>query len=679
MNAGRWGHRIGLLAATCAAMLLVTGCDGGGGGGTDAGPDVLPDVTPDAFDDTPGDIANDRGPDVDDVVDPTALALVASGRELLSAGESLAAIDTFGRALERAPGLPDAQWGLVLARFQANVAMFSSLPGMINFKDDPDAPAQGVLPIAAWPTHPGTVGTAIDALHAAALAQKERLDALKALPGNPVFHLEGGLPLAFGDHPMMNLCCSWDRSELHGISAFNHMMFALVALLGSQDTDVNLLTLETMMDDRGLVATLAGILDESPKAFTLLPEGGADTWRSIKAEIAGAADDTLAAADSMAEDNGLEDNVATLTTTAHRHLLLHGSFPSGKTELEVLWDGDSASLKATVEKVKAHLAGDATARLSLEGDVLTALGTLVDVVNRTVGINTVATSLGFKLPDLVTGMLDSLDPEDPEQLVPLLGSLLPLLGLANGTIQFDLLALLDTPFNLRDFFPNWGSVPDAEWPAFLRSYECLKGGATLTNATLTFTFHDASATVTPAVMLVQSFATADGKGDPLDTEHGILAARGGFTEIFTALVPVAEGDTATDDDGTLILPAGGSAYATWTAANGTSTLRFGGNTADGFAPYVYADACPDTTTAWDGPHFGETEFADAVEVSAPGQTSPLGAIAADGTASLQGHLAFRSPSLGGLLWIDRGTGLAPADQVAINGFINAIFSKLGAL
>ena len=553
------------LAMGLALAAFVYAC-GGGGGTPAADADVLGDTSVPETVETEVQDTSDRDTSGDaetatETVDPIALDLVASGKELLSAGESLAAMDTFDRALELAPGLPDALWGRTLARFQSSVAMFGSLAGLLNFKHDPDSTGPDLAP-RAWVSHPGTVGANVDALHSAAILQKQRLQDLMALPQTPVFHLEGGLPLAFGDHPMMSLCCSWDRSELHGISAFNEMMLTLVELLGSQDTQVQLLSLERMAKERGLTATLAGMLVENPTLMTLMANGGAETWRSMKDSIAAAADATLAAADLMAQDNGLEDNVATLTLDDHPHLVLHGAFPGGATELEILWDGQAASLKDTVLKVQAHLAGDASRRLTLEGDVLVALGTLVDLLNRTVGIATIASSLGFDLPDLLTGLLDSLDPEDPEQLVSLLGSLLPAVGIANGTVQFDLLAFVGSPFSLRDLFPNWGTVPDSPWPGFLKSYECLKGGATLTpgDATnlLALTLHDPSAAQAPASLAVSSFATPDGTGEAFDTEAVVPTATEGFTGVFTATVAVTTGDApGSPGDGALVVPAGG--------------------------------------------------------------------------------------------------------------------------
>lgn len=618
-----------------------------------------------------------------DAVDEVALALVVSGKERLSLGESLAAMDAFGRALERTPGLVDAQWGLVLARFQSSVSMFGSIPGLLNLKEDPDAPeVPPVATLRAWAPHPGTVGITIDGMHAAALEQKARLDALKALPDNPVFHLEGGLPLAMGDDALMALCCSWDRSELFALSAFNDLTLAFVAFLGSQDTDVPFERLERLFKDLGLTNALTRVLAENPGFLTLLPEGGSDAWLSMKGWLAASVEDTLTSATLMEQGSDLADNVATLTAAGRPHLVLHGTFPSGVRELEVLWDGTSVSLKDTLTRVKAHLAGDRAQRLRLDADVVVALGVLVDIVNRTVGIATVAESLGFTLPDMVTGLIDSLDPEDPEQLAGLAGSLLSLVGIPAGSVELDLLTFLETPFDIRDFFPNDGPVPDSTYRDFLKSFECVKGGATLTAGdgadTLVLTAHDPSAIATPAPLSVSTYASADGTGDAFDTEAATLVPMAGFTGIYTATLSVKSGTAAGPaGDGVLVLPAGGSLWTTYVSAvHPESSAVIGGNAVDGYAAYAYAAPCADKTTAWDGSHFGEIEFAGAVEVTSAGVETAVLAVPADGKAARQGVMAFRSPSMDGLLWLAEDDVLALADQASFGTWITRILSAL---
>ena len=60
----------------------------------------------------------------------------------------------------------------------------------------------------------------------------------------------------------------------------------------------------------------------------------------------------------------------------------------------------------------------------------------------------------------------------------------------------------------------------------------------------------------------------------------------------------------------------------------------------------------------------------------PGQTTPLQPVAADGKAVRQGVMAFKSPSMDELLWLDRGAGLALADQAAMGAWINRILSAV---
>ncbi|HOI10881.1 MAG TPA: hypothetical protein PK313_10440, partial [Myxococcota bacterium] len=141
------------------------------------------------------------------------------------------------------------------------------------------------------------------------------------------------------------------------------------------------------------------------------------------------------------------------------------------------------------------------------------------------------------------------------------------------------------------------------------------------------------------------------------------------------LVVSADGSPA--DDGKLHLPEGGAVQATYTSATAPDgTVTIGGTLADGLTAWDYGAACSDDTTPWDGPHFGEAEFADAVQIAAPGQSTPLAPIPADGKASRAGAFAFPSPSFAGLIWVDGGDGFAVADQASFNALIGRVLAAL---
>jgi hypothetical protein len=622
------------------------------------------------------------------VVDETALELVAQGKARLSAGESLSAIDSFSLALDRVPGMPEAEWGMALARLQSSVSMWSGLIGLIKFSTDPDAPIPPVgaptLRALEWSKHEGTIGNLVDNLYAASMEQKARLDVMKAQVDNPVFTLEGGLPLYMGDKVMMNLCCDWDRSEIYAISSFNNLMLAFVSFLGSQNTDVVFDRFEYLFKELpGISYSLTAALEEFPDFFTLLPEGGSETWLTLGTHVANSATDCLESVRLMEEGNDLAQNVATLTDDEKPHLLLHGTFPSGDTEFEILWDGTAGSLKDTVVKVKSHLAGDPDTRLSLDTDVLVAIGVLVDIINRTVGIETLLTSMGFNLPDIVTGLIGSLDKTDPEQLVGLLGSILPLVGIEVGTVEIDLATFFQSPFNVRDFFPNYGAVPGSEYKTFLKSFECIKGGTTLlghsASDTITVYIQDSSVSQNEIVLTVNSYSTADGTGDVFDTQTATLLPVAGFTGMYSGTFELLGGLAPDLEDVTLIIPDAGSIKTTYTSAvNTESTISLGGNYTDGFTPWDYGAACAEDTLGWDSAHFGETEFASAIEVVSPRVTRALEEVAGDDKASLQGFMAFKSPSFDGLLWIKQGETFAVADQAGFSTMINNVLTKLGS-
>lgn len=678
-------------AATCLALLLAAGLlaacgDGGGAPGNDVIEDAAPDPggdTTEAPDDGRPDGTVDATPP--DATDPTALELVRMGKERLSAGESLAAMDAFDRALEHAPGLQDAEWGLVLARFQSTVAMFGSLIGLINMKQDPDAPQAMTLRSLAWPDHEGAVGEMVDNLYRGATAQQARLDRLKASADNPVFTLEDGLPLAMGDHPMMRLCCDWDRSDVHGISSFNHMLLALTSFLGSQDARVSLDRIYDLFKQvPGITNALTQVLDEYPDLLTLLPASGADLWRATGDFVGAAADDALEAARLMVRDEGDGRPVATLADDGIAYLVLHGEFPDDRQELQVLWEGKEASLKAVVEKVAAHLDGNPDSRLSLDGEVLVAIGVLVDVIHRTVGFDQVAAGLGFELPDIALTLLDGLDPADPDQLVGLLGMVLPMVGIEAGSVELDLATFFDTPFHLRDFLPAAGPEPGTPHKTFLRSFECARGGALVVEdagtRTATLFVHDPSAVAETVELNVVAYEAPSGSDEPFDVETVVLAPFAGFTGLYSgALELVVSADGSPADDGKLHLPEGGAIQAIYaSAAHPDATVPIGGTLEEGLTAWDYGASCADDAKPWDGPHFGEAEFAGAVEVTAPGETRPLPVVPADGVTGRSAMMAFPAPSFAGLIWLDGDEGFAVADQATFSALIGGVMAALEA-
>lgn len=695
-NPGQTGRRptAPLLAAILVTAGLMVACsDGGGPSSLDVIEDATADATADATDpgtDTlvpPDDVRIDATADLTppDATDPNALELIAMGKERLSAGESLAAMDAFGRALDFAPGLQDAEWGLVLARFQSTVAMFGSLIGLIKMKEDPDAPRAMAFRDTTWPDHKGTVGEAIDSLHRSAVEQQARLDLLRDTANNPVFTLEDGLPLAMGDLPMMRLCCDWDRSDVHGISSFNHLMLAFVSFLGSQDSDVSLDRIYELFHELpGITNVLTRLFDENPDLLGLLPDSGEDTWRAAGVHVAAAANAALEAARLMALDDGSGNPVATLADDGIAYLVLHGDFPGDRQALTVLWEGTGPSMKDVVEKVAAHLGGDAEARLSLDGDALVAIGVLVDIINRTVGFQAILDALGFQLPDIVGGFLDLLDPEDPDQLVGMLGVVLPMIGIQAGTVELDLATFFDTPFHLREFLPNAGPEPGTPYRTFLRSFECARGGALLTTEgathTATLFVHDPSTTEDTILLNVVGYATPGGADEPFDIEAVVLTPFQGFTGLYWGTVDLIVSESASAaDDGVLHLPGGGEVRAHYASPlYPDATVAITGTLADGLTPWDYGAACPDDTTPWDGPRFGEAEFVDAVEVTRPGQSVPVSQIPADGKAGRWALMAFPSPSFAGLIWLKEGETFAPATQASFGALFGGVMAALEA-
>lgn len=628
---------------------------------------------------------------VGDIITNLTLAqLVEMGKARLSSHESLSAMDSFGRALDIAPECTDAIWGMVLARFQSNVSMWGSLIRLANLKEDPDAEPDADQAIMAltertleWSEHDGTIGVTVDGLYKSAMEQKARLDKIKNAENNVTFNLDSGLPLYSGSDQMMYLCCEWDRASAWGISSFNNLMLALTAFLGSQDTDISFeFVKDAFRELPGISNGMVYMLDEYPEFLTLLGDQGAKSWKATADYIAESAGDALEAVRLMGEGTAGPDAVATLSEGDHPYLVLHGAFPSGSDEFEILWDGESASLKTTVEKVKAHLSGDAGARLSLDEDILVAIGILVDIINRTVGIQSIIDSLGVELPEIVGGLLSSLDPEDPDQLVGLLASLLPLLGIEAGSVEVDLATFFANPFNVRDLFPNACDDPGTEYRTFAKSYECARGGATviigdMTDQT-TYWIHDPSSTTNTVELTLKSYATNDTTGAEFDTDTLTLTAILGFDGLYSGQIGLAYDESPSAvGDGMLVYPGPGSVVATYVSVNQPeSVVTIYGDRSDGFPEWDYGAACADGSVAWDAPRFGESEFASAVEVTAPGEQTAMQPIAADGHASLMGMMAFKSPSFNGLLWVKDGESFSVVDQAGFADLFNGILAAL---
>lgn len=666
---------------TILPFMVWSGCSDGD---TPTDVDVIGDQVdpPDTFEtEDPGATDENGRPDGDvddttDTADPDlelAMQYVAIGKERLEAGESLAALDAFDWALQTVPDLQEAHWGMVLARFQSTVSMFGSLVGLAKYKEDPDAPQP--IKSLTWPKHEGTIGVSIDALYKSALEQQERINGLKAATENPIFSLEGGLPLEFSGLPMMRLCCDWDRSDLYGISSWNQLMLAFVTFFGSQNLELSFERVNQLLKTvPGFTNKLGVLLDEYPNIATLLPQHGAELWRYAGTYLAQAADDALQAAALMEDD---KNAVATLEETSNVYLVLHGEFSEGRDQLRVIWDSSSVSLKDIATKVKANMAGEPGNRLSLDKEVLPAIVVLLDIANRTFGIQPLLNKLGISLPDAIAGLIGVLDKKDPEQLVELAVSLLPNIGLPEDTIELDLANFFDTPFNIRDLLPVMGPEPSVKTAhkTFLRSFECLKWGLEIAEKPVLW-IHDPSSNADELEITIKAFA--EGEEEPSGTLDVKLEPFQGFTGLYYGDFEVQTEPAEPGDY--IIQPAGGHLTAEYQSAEHTeSTISISGAFPDDWLEWDYGASCEKDTKAWDGPHFWEAEFADAVEVTAPGQTVPLEEIAADGKATNAGYLAFPSPSFAGLIWFKDGDQSEPANQASFSKLIVDIMAKIGGL
>jgi hypothetical protein len=680
-----------------AVIVLVTAC--GGGRGNSGDPDIatgrdLSDVPhQDLFKDTTSDNQ------ADSVSDSELAEIIAHGKELLARGESMPAYQAFYMASLQAPDNGEALYGLCLAQMQSWTGIIDLALGNLSGSEDPDLP-QPIMDPPDIPTDEQTLTNVITNLRLQSERQLERLEILQAMP-DIQFTLDA-FPIFIQGDAILTLQGKWDLADVYAISGLTRGLYSLLLLLDSQHLPLDISVIEDLFTDGGSGLGLAGFLHEYPTLLTLR-DGGSATWIGAHQALTLAVQETLFAAELMqAETDDQSDDVAVLWSEGADgpgELILNGIFRAGLTELPLLWQGKDHSYKAFLERLADHLEGQLDSRVRLDQDFGLVLAILLDLINKTTGIDTLLEGLGVSLPDSIKPLLEMVPVDDAEALVALVVGLLPLFGIDEGAAELDLQELLSNPTDLRSFFPATGlsPFPDGQ-PVFLKSMECPRIGLTGSwqpGELLSISMHASAihwdsipGSGNDTVKLLVSVTDPENPGESLDEAEIELLESDDYPGLFTGQII-----TSTTDDSlvpeTLLTTAEAGLYVKPGFPEGVEDVLL-------WAPetepvkFGYAMNCA-PESAWDGAHFFEPEFGSVTQAAADGSVEPITEITLDEYATTQGTHAFGSPSWGKALWLDMEAiadhageagfpaGFALANQRMLNRFLAGVIDQFGSL
>ncbi len=663
----------------------------------------------------PVDIRQDTAPDREPVPDPHQ-ELITHGKNLLAAGEPLAAGDVFYQVLLHRPDHLEALFGASLAQLQNWLGLFDSLLHIPTRTEDPDEVAVKMRALKSRPYkgsppsvfESGVVGATIKQLRIECDEQIERLEKLLELTrgGEFVFHLDS-LPLAMDGALRLDLCCEWRRADLHSMTGLTKLLRALLVLLESQDIDVDLRALQRALDiPGGLVRMITGVLLNEEDLFALAGETGAARYLEAHGELMASTQHILRAAELLEREADspamLDSRVARLTTQGTVSALSLASLAGDERRpLRLLWDSPGISLAETIRQIAAHLDGHPDL-LRLDHEVAIVLGVILDIVHKTIGIPDFIGILGVELPSFIGGLLQSLRPDSVDALPRLIPLILDFVGLPEGSVALDLNTFLSRPTGLRDLLPNMAPCPIDGEADFMRSYECLRFGHRESNgpwqagSELRATLHDPLAATEDEIGQLELTSFAADSGVPVDTLHLPAAAPD-----HSWLTPVAEIEglyhlsipTTADGEagaGLLLVPPGGSVTAHYSRQVDDQTVATMLRFEEGDSGTLFAmalDCRPEA--AFDGEHFYQREFESAREWVDDGW-GPVSIAYRDGVISTEAHYAFKQPSFNGLLWLDMQrlnapaetefpVGLALSDQSMINRLLQRVLDAIDLL
>ena len=529
---------------------------------------------------------------------------------------------------------------------------------------------------------------------------------------------------------VMDLYSEWDEADTYALSSFSRTLHALLMMLSTQNVE-NVLEdeLGDVISADNVAKAVAQLFAKYPEFLTIRADGGAELWIGAGVELRKAAEDFLHAAElAQAETDDQSNDVFlqrdSLTHDGVQHFALQGAFNTGKSQVELLWSGKEYSLETTLTNLALHLKGNAALRMAFEDDLVMMVGVLADFLVKAVGVEDLAGIFGLELDQQTLGMIDLVvgNPKTGESLPKnLINIVLPMVGLANGSIEMDLYTFFSRPYPMREFTPNIGTNPFTDDPAFLTSYECARLGFDREKLdvgdTLGFALHDRSPVANAhaglsndqAVITVRSIVITGDDKNPVETvidEETVQLSEGAKVEgHFVGDISTRRRADAEKGNGMLEAPTGAIVRAVYldrdavpaegedpTGLETKAEIAKDGKTTDRF---YYGLSCkPGTGRDYD--HFAQPEFVDAYRIADPAEEpknivhkTPYPVIAADGVAGEGPYMPFRSASFNGVLWLNMGKtlgttptdwgfseGFALADARMTNAFLQKLITKL---
>ncbi len=671
-----------------------------------------------------GNASDDYEPMGDPLDTYTDDELLEKGKESLENFSYAAAEEFFNKRIERLPDDPQATYGLVLADMQHWVALLNLILGLI-FDEDPTQYADPVIPQKSYvkkhlykvslkilqaEDNPDSnvpypladlLGTlVIDDLRALQEEQLARLAKLKQMP-DVTFTLNR-FPVSFHRVDLFELGREWDLADVYMVDALTQSLYALVAILDSQNlTDARLVEIyPDLMDNLSLEnipILIARVLERYP-SFLSLDEGGSESFQAAFDALRTAAEDIKKAGELVAaEIDDQSDDVLTLGESEDvdgenvvRSMYLNGAFfkedgGSVKT-FEMLWQGEKYGPMHSADQILANLEGETGRRLRLEHDVLGMLAILADLLRQTITIQGLLDELGLDIDPELIALIDDGTFNGPEDMPVLLVSALELALFSPSLLELDLGAFLQRPVGLLQVLPNQTPGTLYTDPRFLAAYECARLGftdATLDDAagkeapSVDLVLDDPFTTETTREIIAVSLkSTGEDSFDEVDHETFTTNEIPEGTGRFTASIPLdydKEASTTTDavsEDGVLSLAGSEILVVTYLedGVDGESfeiTARYEEDGTD--RKWSEGLSCLKDTSR-DREMFSESSeilqsLPDDGEAVLSDAFSP---VYEDGFASPSAYYAWRSGSLNNLLWVNLSkiapSGYTPSDH-----------------
>lgn len=606
---------------------------------------------------------------------PTIDELLATGKAALVANKYFEAEAAYLQVTAREKDNPEALYGLCLVSVEQTLAQVDLISALVATPADGDAEAEATdgettaaLTVLGETTDgdqtiPQGIDSLLDTLVTQQDAQLARIETLLAAEA-PSITLDK-FPIVLKGTEVFSLKHRFAKADLHLLAALSHTLRGVFGLIASQnlgDLNEHISELSTLFGGQAnLARVLPAMLQAYPKLLTLRQDGPA-RFAAARDDLKAAAGEMLLAADGLSKETGNTDDrvFAAVKVKEVANLAVRGSYPTSKKQLLLLWAGTNYSLQETFTRIVAHLSGDAEQRLRGDKDVTVLLAVLLDAVRQSITLEAGAAMLGLTLPESLTSTLAMVKDDQGERLPnALFLALNTQFKLKTAAIELDLLSFFSRPIDLRELLPAMiAEDPIAKKPMWLKSPECPLAGFSKTSAapgdTLSlFLFDESLIGQTAPTLSVTSYAD----NDPTKIQDSVtalpLTAVPGVTGLYMATLQTASG-TPTSGDQTLSFSSSARLRLT---SGGDSPALIADVAPGALPPADLAGSCDPLATPVDRPHFASSLFAQVGQLPDPPAAAKavVGAYPgypADTLANAWPMLAWPSPSMNGLLWLD---------------------------